>query len=188
MYVGTFQIKEVKGGQYPNKSGWVTDNYSNYSTSFVYNKNSNNCYNLLVFRAPIDSGVIIDTNQSRNAYIKIVQELNKILTLQDKFYRADKTALLSDAKGRFNDDEILAINHLNEVLGFSPTKQVWYKKLQPQYQSLSPADKKLFDSEYNRLKDLIKNGATGADASTSFKLPLSDDPKANRYITVLYNF
>jgi len=188
MYIGTSQIKEVKGGQYPNKSGWVTDNYSNYSTSFVYNKNSNNCYNLLVFRAPIDSGVIVDTNQSRNAYIKIAQELNKILTLQDKFYRADGTALLSDAKGKFNDDEQLAINHLNEVLGFSVTNQNWKNKLQPQYQLLSPADKKLFDSEYNKLKELIKNNSTNANASTNFLLPLSTDPKTNKFITVVYNF
>ena len=97
-------------------------------------------------------------------------------------------ALLSDAKGRLNDDEQLAINHLNEVLGFSSTSQAWSKKLQPQYQSLSPADKKLFDSEYNKLKELIKNGSTNSNASTNFSLPLSTDPKTNKFITVAYNF
>jgi hypothetical protein len=188
IYIGTNQIKEIQGGIYPTKGGWATDNYSNYSREFVYRKDPQNCYNLLVFRAPLNSGVTADANQSRNAYIKIAQELNKILTLQDKFYRADGTALLSDAKGRLNDDEQLAINHLNEVLGFSSTSQAWSKKLQPQYQSLSPADKKLFDSEYNKLKELIKNGSTNSNASTNFSLPLSTDPKTNKFITVAYNF
>ena len=190
IYIGTNQIKEIQGGIYPLKGGWATDNYSNYSREFVYRKDPQNCYNLLVFRAPLNSGVTADANQSRNAYIKIVQELNKILTLQDKFYRVDGTALLSDAKGRFGDDEELAINHLNEVLGFSVTNQNWKKKLQPEYQLLSPADKKLFDSEYSKLKELIKSVGitTNANVSTNFSLPLSTDPKTNKFITVSYNF
>lgn len=188
IYIGTNQIKEIQGGIYPLKGGWATDNYSNYSREFVYRKDPQNCYNLLVFRAPLNSGVTADANQSRNAYIKIVQELNKILTLQDKFYRADGTALLSDAKGRFNDDEQLAINHINEVLGFSNTSQAWGKKLQPEYQSLSPADKKLFDAEFTKLKQSILSATTNSNASTNFSLPLSADPKVNKFITVLYNF
>ncbi len=165
IYIGTNQIKEIQGGIYPTKGGWATDNYSNYSREFVYRKDPQNCYNLLVFRAPLNSGVTADANQSRNAYIKIAQELNKILTLQDKFYRADETALLSDAKGRLNDDEQLAINHLNEVLGFSSTSQAWSKKLQPQYQSLSPADKKFM----SMLEDFWlprREGGRGTEIST----------------------
>lgn len=188
IYIGTNQIKEIKGGIYPTKGGWATDNYSNYSREFVYRSFPQNCYNLLVFRAPLNSGVTADTNQSRNAYIKIVQELNKILTLQDKFYRADGTALLSDAKGRVNDDEQLAINHINEVLGFSNTSQAWSKKLQPEYQSLNPADKKLFDSEFTKLKQSILSATTNSNASIDFSLPLSTDPKVDKFIKVLYNF
>jgi hypothetical protein len=182
--------KEVIGGEYPTKAGWATDNYSNYSREFVYRKDPQKCYNLLVFRAPLNSGVTADTNQSRNAYIKIVQELNKILTLQDKLYRTNGEALLSDAKSRLGDDETLAINHLNEVLGFSSTNQAWSKKLQPQYQSLSPADKKLFDAEYNKLKKAIESVGitTNSNASTNFSLPLSTDPKADKLIKVSYNF
>lgn len=192
IYIGTNQIKEItkKPQLYPTKSGWATDNYSNYSKSFVYESFPQNCYNLLVFRAPLNSGVTVDANQSRNAYIKIVQELNKILTLQDKFYRANNEALLSDAKSGSGDDETLAIAHLDEVLGFSGTKQAWGKKLQPEYQSLSPADKKLFDAEYDKLKKAIKSigFGTNSNASIDFSLPLSTDPKVDKFIKVLYNF
>jgi Skp family chaperone for outer membrane proteins len=99
-------------------------------------------------------------------------------------------ALLSDAKSRFGDDETLAINHLNEVLGFSSTSQAWYKKLQPYYLKLNAADKKLFDSEYDKLKKAIESVGitTNANASINFSLPLSTDPKVDKFISVLYNF
>jgi len=190
MYIGNGNIKVKKGGKWSEPSGWITDNFTNYSSTFVYGKVANNCWNLLVFRAPLNSGTIIDTNTSRGNYIYIVQELNKILKLQDKLYRTNGEALLSDAKSRLGDDETLAINHLNEVLGFSSTSQAWYKKLQPYYLKLNAADKKLFDSEYDKLKKAIESigFGTNANASINFSLPLSTDPKVDKFINVLYNF
>ena len=192
IYIGMNQIKEItkKPQLYPTKSGWATDNYSNYSREFVYRSFPNDCYNLLVFRAPLNSGTVVDANTSRGSYIYIVQELNKILTLQDKLYRANNEALLSDAKSRLGDNETLAIAHLNEVLGFSPTSQAWYKKLQPYYLKLNAADKKLFDSEYDKLKKAIESVGftTNSNASINFSLPLSTDPKVDKFIKVLYNF
>lgn len=183
IYIGLNQIKEIIGGEYPTKGGWATDNYSNYSREFVYRNDPQKCYNLLVFRAPLNSGTVVDANISRSSYIYIVQELNKILTLQDKLYRANGEALLSDAK-RTNDNETLAIAHLNEVLGFSGTKQVWFKKLQPYYLKLNAADKKLFDSEYGKLKTAIDD----RDSTFNFSLPLSADPKVDKFIKLLPNF
>ena len=183
-------IKVKRGGKWSTPSGWITDNFTNYSNTFVYGKASNNCWNLLVFRAPLNSGTVVDANTSRGSYIYIVQELNKILTLQDKLYRANNEALLSDAKSRLGDNETLAIAHLNEVLGFSPTSQAWYKKLQPYYLKLNAADKKLFDSEYDKLKKAIESVGftTNSNASINFSLPLSTDPKVDKFIKVLYNF
>lgn len=184
MYIGTGNIKTKKGGKYPTPKGWITDNFTNYSNEFVYNSVSNNCWNLIVLRAPIDSGAIVDNNQSRNSYIKIVQELDKILKLQDKLYRTNGEALLSDSIGSVNDNEELAINHINEVLGFSNTKQAWYKKLNTQYLSLNATDKKLFDSEYARLKKAILS----KDNSFVFSLPATTDPKAAKSINLVPDF
>ena len=190
MYIGSGNIKVKTGGKWSTPSGWITDNFTNYAKPFVYGKVSNNCWNLLVFRAPLNSGTVVDANTSRGSYIYIVQELNKILTLQDKLYRANNEALLSDAKSRLGDNETLAIAHLNEVLGFSPTSQAWYKKLQPYYLKLNAADKKLFDSEYDKLKKAIESVGftTNSNASINFSLPLSTDPKVDKFIKVLYNF
>ena len=113
----------------------------------------------------------------------IAEELSKILSLQDKLYRTNGASLLSDAKGA-NDNEELAVNHINEVLGFSGTKQSWGKKLLSNYQALNPADKKLFDSEYNKLKKAILDG----DNQFNFALPLSTDPKAAKSILMKPDF
>lgn len=185
MYVGSsIKLPKNLANNWPLQSQFITDNFTNFSSNFVYNRAQSNCWNLLVFRAPISPAQIVDTSSSRGKYVQIVQELAKILLLNDKFYRENKTALLSDAKGTFRDDTELAIRHLNELLGFSGTNQFWGKKLQPQYQSLSPADKQLFDTEYNKLKDSILKRQTSFD----FILPLINDPASVKFLSLNPNF
>ena len=54
MYIGKNQIKEkIDPGKPP--SGWTTDRFTNYGTSFVYRSNDKypyNCWNILIFRIP----------------------------------------------------------------------------------------------------------------------------------------
>lgn len=159
MYVGNKQIKENTN----SPSGWITDRFTNYGSGFVYNRYQYNCWNILIFRAPLDIGVTTDLTSSRNLYGNIASQIQTILLKKDT-YDSGKP-LLQAVSSRINDNESGAIGRIRQILGLQGTSNKWYNKLP--LTNLDPGHKKLFEEELQILQSQI----TAANNNYNFRLP-----------------
>lgn len=104
-----------------------------------------------------------DTERSVKEYTRIVNEINKIYNLSDKF--ANGVPLFKDRKGLLNDDENGAVKRLREILGLESSNEKWFNKLP--LDNLTDEHKILFN---NQLEVLIK-ATTTSKKVVSFLLP-----------------
>jgi hypothetical protein len=178
MYIGNGYIKQKPSNK--PKSGWTTDRFTNYGTSMVYSKSD--CWNILVFRAPIEIGVVADLNTSRKDYDYIAKALDRILKKQDGY--DNKKPLLEAVSSGTGDDEDGAVSRIRQVLGLQPTTNKWYGNLN--LSILDPGHKKLFEDELARLQVEILAG----NNSFEFRLPAvgSKDKYGSVYVPMNPDF
>lgn len=178
MYVGKGYIKQKASPP----SGWVTDRFTNYGTSMVYG--SPNCWNLLVFRAPLDliAGQNTDLAASRERYINIAKAIASILNKTDKYDNGKP--LLEAVSGATNDDEQSAVGRIRQILGLQGTSNKWFNLLS--ISSLDPGHKTLFENQLT----LLQSAILSTDNNFNFKAPAvgSKDAYGAVYITMKPDF
>ncbi len=180
MYIGRNNIKEKPADRAP--SGWTTDRFTNYGTQMVYG--APNCWNLLVFRAPLDliPGQDTNLNASRAQYENIAKQIAAILNKTDKYDNGKP--LLEAVSGVVNDDEQGAVGRIRQILGLQATTSKWRNLLS--LSSLDPGHKSLFEKELALLQAEIINGSN----SFNFKLPEvgSKDKYGKGFVTMKPDF
>ena len=191
MYIGKGNIKEnIEGG-----SGWITDTYNNYGGSFVYNKEPNNCWNLLIFRVPTFLEDPIE-KQSNKLYESYVFEIIKILKLADLYDTQDPKnlqPLLKNSTG-FNDNEDEAVARLRSIFGATTdlksqnaTSQPWANKFP--YTKLSPNHQKVWVEQFTNFLNKVNGSSSGDEYDflfPSIKSPSFTDAKRGYVIDTDY--
>jgi hypothetical protein len=180
MYVGKNQIKEKVN----SPSEWITDSFTNYGVTFVYRKYKYNCWNILVFRAPLDliPGQNTDLATSRETYINIAKQIVSILNKTDKYDNGKP--LLEAVSGAGNDNEQAAVGRIRQILGLQGTTSKWFNLLS--LSSLNPGHKKLFEEQLLILQSEILKSNNSYD----FKVPAvgNKDAYGAVYITMKPDF
>ena len=149
MYIGNNQIKQKQNAP----EGWITDRFTNYGQGFVYNSSAYNCWNILIFRAPLDlvPGQDSDIVASRKRYAEIAQAIADILQKTDKYDNGKP--LLDAVSGLSNDDETGAVGRIRQILGLQGTAKSWRNKLS--ISNLDPNHQTLFKEQLAKLQAAI---------------------------------
>ena len=140
--------------------------------SFVYNSSAYNCWNILIFRAPLDlvPGQDSDIVASRKRYAEIAQAIAGILQKTDKYDNGKP--LLDAVSGLSNDDETGAVGRIRQILGLQGTAKSWRNKLS--ISNLDPNHQTLFKEQLAKLQAAI----ISKDNNFLFYIPSVNNPKA----------
>ena len=167
-----WEWQQTDAGKPPK--GWTTDRFTNYGSTFVYGSKPYDCWNLIVFRAPVpdapqETPQGVDQNVSRKLYNDYANNIQKILTQKDIYNNG--SPLLADFKSTWDDDEQGAVTRIKNIFGQESTNSSWYNKLP--ITSLSPEHQILFKEQLSAMY----NSILSSDNLYSFYLPSIKDPK-----------